>query len=517
MSLDLTEFERRLGLRQLRPEDYEQIVELQLLSFPKMKPWDKPQFETMIDTFPEGQVCIELDEKIVASSCSLIVDYDLYSDWHDWKTISSEGTIQNHNPKGDVLYGIEIMVHPECRGLRLARRLYDARKELVRNRNLRGIVIGGRIPGYVKYYDRISAYEYVTKVEEKSIFDPVLTVQLSNGFELKQLLKDYLPSDEDSAGWATHMEWTNVDFRPFKKRAIQPVQMVRIATVQYQMRPVDSFDEFERHVEYFVDTASDYRCDFLLFPELFTTTLISLCEKPRPSSAARWLAEFTPQYLDMFGRFAIRYHVNIVGGSQFVIEEGNLYNVAYLFRRDGTIERQYKIHITPAEWKWWGVVGGDRVEVFDTDCGRIAIMICYDVEFPELARIAARKGAQILFCPYNTDERNGFLRVQHCAMARCIENHMYAVLAGCTGNLPKVPVADIHYAQSGIYTPADIAFSRDAIAAECTPNVETLVMQDLDLELLRRHRYKGTVRNYLDRRRDLYELRYWENGQERSI
>jgi predicted amidohydrolase len=274
------------------------------------------------------------------------------------------------------------------------------------------------------------------------------------------------------------------------------------------MRRVESMAEFERQVEFFVDAAGDYRADFLLFPELFTLQLLSLMPPNRPGEAARKLSEYTPRYLEFFTELAIKYSVNIIGGSQFVIENGRLFNASYLFRRNGTIDKQYKIHITPAERKWWGVEGGSRVEVFDTDRGRIAISVCYDVEFPELARIAAQKGAQLLFCPFNTDSRAGYLRVRLCAQARCIENHLFVVVAGCTGNLPQVANADIHYAQTAILTPCDFAFSRDGIAAECEPNIETLVMSDLDLELLRRHRYVGATQNFSDRRKDVYEIVY---------
>ncbi len=516
-TINLQDFESHLAVRPLTLDDFDAIVECQKKCFPGMPTWTREHVQSQIEHFPEGQIGVTYDGKLVASSCSLMLDYDLCSDWHDWKVVSDRGYIRNHNPKGDVLYGIEIMVDPEFRGMRLARRLYDARKRLARERNLEAIVIGGRIPGYGKYKDEMTAHEYVQKVEDKTLHDPVLTAQLANGFELKQLIPDYLPSDEDSVGWATHMEWTNVEYRPFQKRAIRAVHMVRLGTVQYQMRRVESFEEFERQVSYFVDTAGDYKCDFLLFPELFTTQLLSLVDAKRPGIAARKLAEFTPRYLELFTDLALRYHVNIIGGSQFAVEDGNLYNISYLFRRDGTIGKQYKIHITPAEWRWWGVTGGDTMEVFDTDCGRIAIQICYDVEFPELARIATKKGAQILFVPFNTDERFGYLRVRNCAMARCIENHVYAVLSGCVGNLPQVANADIHYAQSGIFTPADIQFSRDAIAAECTPNIETIVMQDLDIELLRRHRYRGTTQNWRDRRKDLYSVRYKEGDGEQEI
>src|SRR5262245_49165335 len=146
--VDLKDFERRVRVRKLRVEDYADVVALQHLCFPKMQPWSEEQFASMVGTFPEGQLAVELDSKLVASSSSLILDFDLYSDWHDWMKIADQGFIRNHDPKGDTLYGIEIMVHPEFRGLRLARRLYDSRKELCRQRNLARMVIGGRIPGY---------------------------------------------------------------------------------------------------------------------------------------------------------------------------------------------------------------------------------------------------------------------------------------------------------------------------------------------------------------------------------
>lgn len=515
--IDLEQFGSLLEVRPLQMSDFDAIVALQQRCFPGMPTWTREHVQSQLEHFPEGQIGVTYNGKLVASSCSLIVDYDLCSDWHDWKVVADRGFIRNHDPKGDVLYGIEIMVDPDHRGMRLARRLYEARKHLARERNLEAIVIGGRIPGFAQHKDELTAHEYVQKVEDKTLHDPVLTTQLANGFELKQLIPDYLPTDEDSAGWATHMEWLNVEYRPFQKRSLRAVQMVRLATVQYQMHRVESFAELERQVTFFVDTAGDYKCDFVTFPELFTTQLLSIVDAKRPGLAARKLAEYTPRILELFTNLALRYHVNIIGGSHFAVEQGTLYNIAYLFRRDGTIGKQYKLHITPAEWRWWGVSGGEKVEVFDTDCGRIAIQICYDIEFPELARIAAKKGAQILFVPFNTDERFGYLRVRNCAMARCIENHVYTVLSGCVGNLPQVDHADIHYAQSGIFTPADIPFSRDAVAAECTPNIETLVMQDLDIELLRRHRYRGTTQNWRDRRRDLYKVLYKEGDVEREV
>ncbi len=506
----LSSFEKKIRIRRLKRSDFKSVVELQLASFPGMPPWTVEQFESQIATFPDGQMGVAIGGKLVASSASLIVDFDLYSEWHNWRVISDEGFIRNHDPSGDTLYGIEIMVHPKFRGMKLARRLYEARKKLCLERNLARMVIGGRIPGYGQHAKKLSARQYAERVMRKEIYDPVLTTQLSNGFALQRLIPDYMPSDEDSAGWATHMEWTNLEYRPNELRKLNPVQSVRVGAVQYQMRSIQTFEQFAEQVAFFVDVASDYRCDFVLFPELFTLQLLALAKSKRPGLAARRLASFTPRYLELMTGLAIKHDVNIIGGSQFTLEKGKLFNVSYLFRRNGTLGKQYKIHITPSERRWWGVEGGSKVETFWTDRGRIAINVCYDVEFPELARAVTKAGAQILFVPFNTEGRHGYLRVRHCAQARAIENHLYVVTAGCTGNLPNVENADIHYAQSGIFTPVDIAFARDGVADECQANVETIVMHDVDLEALRRHRYTGSTTNWSDRRTDLYEVRFKE-------
>lgn len=514
MKLDLKKFEKEVTVRQITIDDYEAIVEMQLLCFPGMKPWNREHIESQLAIFPEGQLCIEYQNKVVASSCSLIVDFDLYDEWQNWKAIADNGYIKNHQDDGDTLYGIEIMVHPDFRGLRLARRLYDARKELVRKKNIMRIIIGGRIPGYGKHAKKLTATQYAEQVMQKNLFDPVLTVQLSNGFVLKRLIPNYFPGDKASKGYGAFLEWTNLDYVPLdEKKRLHAVSIVRIAAIQYQMRSLSNYDEFEQQCEFFIDVAADYKSDFLVFPELFTTQLLSTFDSKRPEQAARKLAEFTPGYLEFFSKMAISYNINIIGGSTFVVEDGNLYNIAYLFRRNGTMEKQYKLHITPAERRWWGVQPGPSVNVFKTDRGNIAILICYDIEFPELSRIAASKGANIIFVPFNADERHSYLRVRTCAQARCIENHVYTVISGCTGNLPFVDNVDLHYAQSGIFSPADFSFARDAIVAECTPNIETLVIHDVDLQLLRKHRLTGTVQNWNDRRKDIYSVNYKEGDE----
>lgn len=502
-------------LRQLTVDDIPALISLNERCFPGMEPWTRAHLRSQMRHFPEGQVGIFIDGGLVASASSLIVDDAEYDHWHDWEEISDDGWIRNHDPDGDTLYGIEIQVDPGFRGRKLARRLYDARKALCRDLNLTRMIIGGRIPGYAEVAAEMPAQAYVDDVVARRRFDPVLTTQLANGFEVVQLVEDYLPTDEDSAGWATILEWINTDHVPARsrrdRRAVFPV---RVALVQYPMRRVPDWDAFAQGVEYYVDTASDYRSDFLLLPELFTVQLLSLVPSGRPHEQARHLADFTDRYLELFRRLSVAYNINIIAGSQLVRhDDGRLTNDAFLFRRDGSVGRQPKLHITPAEHRWWGVEGGDDLQVFDTDRGKIAVIICYDVEFPELVRIAVDRGARMIFVPFNTNDRQGYLRVRHCAHARCIENHVYVVMAGCVGHLPQVENADLHYARSAVLTPCDIAFPSDGVAAETAPAIEELIVQDLDLEHLRRHRARGTVRNWNDRRTDLYGVRWKKDGE----
>jgi predicted amidohydrolase len=212
--------------------------------------------------------------------------------------------------------------------------------------------------------------------------------------------------------------------------------------------------------------------------------------------------------LERFKAFAVSYNINIITGSMpFITEAGGLQNVSYLCHRNGEVDEYHKIHITPNERETWGMVGGNDIRVFDTDCGKVGIVVCYDVEFPELIRLLADQGMNILFVPFLTDTQNGYMRVRNCAMARAVENECYVAIAGCVGNLPRVNNMDIQYAQSAVFTPSDFAFPTNSIKAETTPNTEMTLIVDVDLNLLKELHNHGSVRIMKDRRNDLYELK----------
>ena len=500
---------KKIELLNLHLEDYLGLKEAMIKAYSGggVTHWNKRAIDKLLDIFPEGQLCVVVDGKVAACALSIIVDYAKFGDNHTYQQITGKETFSTHAPDGDVLYGIELFVHTKYRGMRLGRRLYDARKELCENLNLRSIIAGGRIPNYKDYSDELTPRQYIQKVKLKEVYDPTLTFQLSNEFHVKKIIKHYLPEDKESKEYATLLEWNNIYYQEEERLINLPKDIVRVGIVQWQMRLFRNFEALVEQVEYFVDAVSDYKSDFILFPEFFEAPLMADYNHLGEARAIRELAGYTGALRDKFIEFAVSYNVNIITGSMPKMEDdGHLYNVSYLCRRDGTWEKYQKIQITPSERDAWGMVGGNKVKVFDTDCGKVGILICYDVEFPELARIYADQGMQILFVPFLTDTQNGYNRVRLCAQARAIENECYVVMAGCVGNLPRVNNMDINYAQSAIFTPSDFAFPTNAVRAEATPNTEMTVIADVSLELLKELHEFGSVNTLKDRRTDLYKV-----------
>ena len=499
----------KIQVRPLQIEDYQQLAQ----SFRRVYAdgsdvfWTHKQIETLLRIFPEGQVVTVADDKIVGCALSIIVDYDLVKGDHTYAKVTGHETFSTHNPNGNILYGIEVFIHPDYRGLRLARRMYEYRKELCEKLNLKAIMFGGRIPNYHKYADKMRPKEYIEQVGKREIYDPVLTFQLSNDFHVRRVMTNYLPNDEESKHYACLLQWDNIYYQPPTDEPVPAKTTVRVGLVQWQMRTYSSIDDLFEQIEFFVDAVSGYKSDFILFPEYFNAPLMAEFNNLSESQAIRGLAGYTDEIRERFVQLAISYNINIITGSMPLQRDGNLYNVGFLCRRDGSYEMYEKIHVTPDETKSWGLSGGRMLRTFETDCAKIGVLICYDVEFPELSRIMADQGMQILFVPFMTDTQNAYSRVKVCAHARAIENECFVVIAGSVGNLPRVHNMDIQYAQSGVFTPCDFTFPTDGKRAEATPNTEMILVSDVDLDLLNELHTYGSVRNLKDRRSDLYEVK----------
>jgi predicted amidohydrolase/GNAT superfamily N-acetyltransferase len=497
-----------ITLEYLKLDDSDELKEAMMMAYTSLPDpyWKKEQIKSLIEKFPEGQIVIKVDGEIAGSALSIIVDYDQFSHHHTYNEITGDYTFSTHTNDGDILYGIDVFVKPKYRGLRLGRRLYDYRKELCEKLNLKGIAFGGRIPNYHKYANEMSPQKYIDKVKKKEIHDPVLDFQMSNDFHPSKILKGYLQGDKESGEYAVLLEWDNIYYEAPSKKATTQKKIVRLGLIQWQMRPYNNLDELMQQAEYFIDAVSGYHCDFALFPEFFNAPLMAENNHLSESKAIRELAKYTEKIVHKFSELSISYNINIITGSMPEMKDGNLYNAGYLCRRDGTLERYEKLHVTPDESKIWGMQGGSSLKTFDTDCGKIGILICYDSEFPELSRLLADEGMDILFVPFLTDTQNGYSRIRHCSHARAIENECYVAIAGSVGNLPKVHNMDIQYAQSAVFTPADFAFPPNGIKSEATPNSEMILISDVDIDLLRELNQFGSVNNLKDRRKDLFDL-----------
>ncbi len=280
----------------------------------------------------------------------------------------------------------------------------------------------------------------------------------------------------------------------------------RIAAIQYKLRHIDDWAGFEKQVNFVLNAAADYEPHFVLLPELFTTQILSFMDNDNVPSAVRELTGYTERYVELLRGYAVKHGYFLLGGTHPTLRDGKLLNTAYLFTPSGAVHVQDKIHRTRWENEKWKTDPGEVLKVFHTPHGKIAILICYDIEFPELARRVAEEGVEIVFVPSCTDDRQGFLRVRYCCHARAIENQVYVAMTSTVGNLPVAGLR-LHYGQASIITPSDFPFARDGIAAEGVINEEQIVVADVDLALLDENRLKGTTIPLLDKRNDFYGLK----------
>ncbi|MDH5575420.1 MAG: bifunctional GNAT family N-acetyltransferase/carbon-nitrogen hydrolase family protein [Nitrospirota bacterium] len=501
-------------VRRARLDDIPAIYACQAAAYANYGPGglcDERQLKMQIEAFPEGQLVATIGKQAVGYAMALIVHLNDDSPWYSYGEITGNGTFSTHDPAGDDLYGADMAVHPDFRGYGIAGKLYEGRMNILKRFNLRRMVAGGRIPGYREHAGRLSPEQYVEKVCREELKDPALSAHLKAGYQVKGIHMSYL-RDEQSLNFATFLELENAAYRKSKRTIAaspmkRPVRKIRVCAAQYEMRSVASWEAFEHQVDFFVATAEQYHCHYLVFPELFTVQLFSMLDpEMKPVNAIIELAGMVDRYREMFIAKAKRSGLYIIGGSHPVRVGEGIRNVAHLFDPRGNVYTQDKLHVTPNERKEYGIQPGEGLKVFETSHARIAIQVCYDIEFPEPARLLTLAGAEVIFVPFSTDERKAYLRVRYTAQARAVENGIYTVLSGNVGNLPQVDNFLINYGQAAICTPSDFAFPTDGIAGTADFNSETVVISDLDLVVLQEAREMGSVRPLRDRRIDIYGL-----------
>lgn len=194
-----------------RPEHIPQLVKHQQICFPTLDPeeWMRAEhFESHLRLFPEGQHVALDGDQVVGQSSTFRISGAVALSQHSYMDILGQSYFTRHDPEGEWLYGADMSVHPDYRGRGLSRMLYDARKDLCRRLNLRGMVAGGMIPGYKNYRDHMSVEQYAQSVALGEMSDPTLTPQLRAGFELRGILYNYIDAGE-LGNDSTLIVWNN--------------------------------------------------------------------------------------------------------------------------------------------------------------------------------------------------------------------------------------------------------------------------------------------------------------------
>ncbi len=277
---------------------------------------------------------------------------------------------------------------------------------------------------------------------------------------------------------------------------------VKIATAQYNVSFFTDWQQYQQKIENWVQEAVGQQADILLFPEYFSMELASLFGQAVYSSLSQQLVELQTlhqTFLALFQGLAQTYQCIIQAGTFPVqISSGIYRNRAYLFMPDGSSDFQDKIMMTRFENEQWFIQAGDELKCFDTAFGKIAINICYDSEFPLLARQQAEAGANLILVPSCTDTMAGYHRVKIGCQARALENQCYVVQSPLVGEAAWSEAVDINVGAAGVYTPVDRGFPDNGVLAMGGINQTQWLYAELALDNCATVREQGQVFNYRD-------------------
>jgi len=277
---------------------------------------------------------------------------------------------------------------------------------------------------------------------------------------------------------------------------------VKIATAQYDISFLGSWQDYQTKVERWVENAVSQQAKILLFPEYASMELASLFGQEIYSSLSKQLLalqSLLDDYIKLYQGLAQKHQCYIQAGTFPVEIEPEVYrNRAYLFWPDGRFDFQDKIMMTRFENEQWLIKKGQELKCFDTEFGKVAINICYDSEFPLLARKQAEAGATLILVPSCTDTVAGFHRVKIGCQARALENQCYVVQACLVGEAPWSEAVDINVGSAGVYTPVDRGFPDNGILVSGVLNKVEWVFAELELASVTTVREQGQVFNYRD-------------------
>ncbi|MCX7105710.1 MAG: carbon-nitrogen hydrolase family protein [Methylococcales bacterium] len=277
---------------------------------------------------------------------------------------------------------------------------------------------------------------------------------------------------------------------------------VKIATAQYDISFLENWKSYEQKIERWVVGAISQDAKILLFPEYFSMELASLFGQPIYSSLSKQLdamQSLHADFIELFTSLAKQYQCIIQAGTFPVLIESESYrNRAYLFMPDGQFDYQDKLMMTRFEKEQWLIEGGQEIKYFNTVFGKIAINICYDSEFPLIARQQVESGCVLILVPSCTDTVAGYHRVKIGCQARALENQCYVVQASLVGDASWSEAVDVNVGAAAIYTPVDRGFPDNGILSVGIFNAVQWVMGTISPQACETVRVNGQVFNYRD-------------------
>ncbi len=276
----------------------------------------------------------------------------------------------------------------------------------------------------------------------------------------------------------------------------------RLAVAQYDIGFLKDWPEYEAKANRWIAEAAGQGAKLLLFPEYFSMELASLFPEEVYKSLSRQLEALQtiyPGFLALYLEQAKRYGVTILAGSFPVRQEdGNYRNRSWLFRSDGSSDYQDKLQMTRFENEQWLITAGSEIKLLDTEFGKIGVNICYDSEFPMIARKQVEAGAGLILVPSCTDTLAGYHRVRIGCQARALENQCYVAQSPTVGLAPWLEAVDVNIGAAAVYTPVDYGYPDDGVLAIGEMNQAQWVYADIDLSTIAKVRETGQVFNYRD-------------------
>lgn len=236
----------------------------------------------------------------------------------------------------------------------------------------------------------------------------------------------------------------------------------------------------------------------LLFPEYAGCSAALIGHPEGMPGADVWaarMADGAEVWRDLHGELAQAFGVWIVAGSLAVRGPGGLVNRAYVVGPQGQVSWQDKMILTPYERDVMGLVPGEDLRVFETPLGRMGVLICYDSEFPLLARALVEQGVDMILVPSATDYPAGQTRVRQSCRARAIEGQCLVVQAPVLGGVPGCDVLDVGTGRAAVFCPPDYGLPEDGILAQGAVDVPGWVVVDVDLGAITAPRLSGQVGN----------------------